>query len=165
MSKGLPKPCLVTATGPFGGHDRPEGKDAAIQAVIANGPDWLTIRTRPRRKASVTSAQKLQRLNYSDCDCLWKYRDQLQASQWEKYISEKNLKKIHNLDSYRLFMKGCLDWDFVDYFTHYLWAVWKLDAITKTPTGYRVQVHMASLLDEAAPELRLEPYSPVNRIL
>jgi hypothetical protein len=165
MSKGLPKATWVTIQGPFGGHDRPEGKDAAIQAIFVNGPVWTTIKTRPKRRPSVTPLQELQRRDYSDCDCLWKARTPEQAEAWEEYIKDYDLIKKEDLDSYRIFMKQCLKWNLVDYLEQYLYAVWRLISIKATWEGTTITVRMGSLLDDFPPPPWWEPELIFNRII
>ena len=165
MAKATPSPIATPTGGSPNEHNRPESRVPSGQVSFVNDPAGLVLRAKPQRKKTPSEAQSLQRLYYSDCDCLWKNRDELQASQWEKYIEEKGLKTELHLDSYRLFMRACLNWDFVIYFTEYFWSVWVLDSITSTPDGYRVCVHMGSLSDETAPEFALDPFSPVNRII
>lgn len=165
MAKGTINPVLWTVEGPAGAHTTPGAKVAGISLSFGSGWSFVTLRSRKPRKNEPSDAQKQQRTNYSDCDCLWKFRDRQQALAWTAYVKDSGLKKRLGLDEYRIFMKSCLDWDFVDYFEKYLFARWELVSVAEADGVLTICLRVGSSLDDTLTEQELSPFAYGARLI
>lgn len=165
MAKATVKSIITPTDGALGAHTRPGSRTMGIQVSLSSKDGAVTLRSRTPTKKTPSPAQTEQRAKYSDCDCLWKFREPPQVEQWEKYTGTAKKNKKGVSDSYRLFMAGCLRFDLSTYLINYLFADWKLDTIEPTASGYMVTVHMGSLIEQTIPAPWWEPDTLQNRLI
>ena len=164
MAKGTPSEFIGSVDGSVGVHTRPDAKNSAGQVSFLQSGNGIVLRSRTPRKKSASEAQGLQRAKYSECDCLWKFRDPQQVVQWSSFSGATSAGGSAIRDSYRLFMSCCLNFNLAVYLMEYLFAVWRLDRVTETLNGHRIEIHMGSQTDEFPPEPWWEPESLLNRL-
>jgi hypothetical protein len=96
MAKATIKSIIAPVGGAVGAHTRPDSRTMGIQVAFTSGNGGVTLKSRTPQKKAPSAAQTEQRAKYSDCDCLWKYREPPQVKQWENYTgnAKKNKKGV-----------------------------------------------------------------------
>lgn len=165
MAKATISGIITTVEGPAGSHVRPDAKTMGVQLSFSTGTGGAILTARKPRKNNPSSAQSLQRLAYSDCDCLWKLRDPQQVQAWTDYVTRAQRVQREGLDPYRLFMSDCLKFDLREYLERHLFAVWRLVNLARLPTAHRITIRMGSILDNIEPPATWEPWLPGARLI